>query len=93
MSLLTLDEAVLQKFIYRVDNDRSWWVHNVTGEEFARIVHLLPPDLTCGGWEEDCGHVFTSNTSSKWTRWYCTRKFVHRGRHAAGDGAVILAVW
>jgi hypothetical protein len=46
----------------------------------------LPPDLNPGG---DCLAVYGG---SVWP-YLCTRPDGHRGRHAAGDGTRIVAVW
>lgn len=87
--LMTRDEAIAAKMLFRTNDNRSWWVGKY-GSNLLRILHLLPFDLTPGG---DCGHVLTDNTSVHATRWHCTRNFCHTGRHAAGDGHIILAVW
>ena len=43
----------------------------------------LPPDLTSG---PVC-------CRAQWGRWVCTRRPGHTGRHAAGTGTHIVAVW
>lgn len=46
----------------------------------------LPPDLMpYNETYETC--------DAEWGDWYCTRIRGHTGRHAAGTGAVIVAVW
>jgi hypothetical protein len=47
-------------------------------------VGTLPPDLT-GYQEQPCGQL--------WRVWGCTRRAGHTGRHAAGTGREIVAVW
>jgi hypothetical protein len=61
----------------------------------------LPPDLTPGGVEgrPACWRVETGikaeqrPTGGIWKSWACTRPVGHTGRHAAGDGEKIRAVW
>jgi hypothetical protein len=50
----------------------------------------LPPDLTLvgigfGRWDEGC-------TATR-EGYHCTRRYGHTGRHAAGTGVRIVAVW
>jgi hypothetical protein len=56
--------------------------------------HRLPVDLTPGGVEgrEVCWRSWRT-TSGRWGSWLCTRPAGHTGRHAAGDGVRIRAVW
>lgn len=46
---------------------------------------VLPPDFTPFPSADGCG--------SRWHKYVCTRGENHTGRHAAGDGGVIVAVW
>lgn len=49
----------------------------------------LPPDLT----RHERNHCYRLNPFGHWGHWACTRRFGHGGRHAAGDGKHIRAVW
>jgi len=46
----------------------------------------LPPDYTPL-------MTFHNRCRAEWAAWFCTRLDNHTGRHAAGDGVVIRAVW
>ena len=48
-------------------------------------LRALPPDLTAGRLSESCAERRQGYT--------CTRRPLHTGRHAAGDGKHIRAVW
>ena len=47
----------------------------------------LPPDLT------PSAHTMTPCCGAGWRGLVCTRLRGHTGRHAAGDGQHIVAVW
>lgn len=52
----------------------------------------LPPDLTpVGRWRDRCWKI--THAHSPHGGFGCTRLAGHTGRHAAGDGEVIRAVW
>lgn len=50
----------------------------------------LPPDLTVRGPSNRCYMV---DHHGRWGDWACTRRPWHGGRHAAGDGKYVRAVW
>lgn len=53
---------------------------------FWRDYESSTPDLTTGGFDDDgCGDRWRSAT--------CTRRRGHTGRHAAGNGTQVVAVW
>lgn len=58
----------------------GWSVEN------PELVPGLPPDTTRGRWP----HLCTARVRSDWA---CTRIAGHTGRHAAGDGEHVVAVW
>jgi hypothetical protein len=53
------------------------------------------PDLTCGRWPRACGAraEFVVPGAPVRHRATCTRRAGHTGRHAAGSGGVVVAVW
>lgn len=62
---------------------RVEWTVPVATDAWARV---LPPNLTRGQWP----HMCDSRLSDAFT---CTRTTGHTGRHAAGAGDCIVAVW
>jgi hypothetical protein len=57
----------------------------------------LPPDLTTGGGlESDRMCLDELHLEDAWGHdiaRYCTRRTGHSGRHAAGTGQIVIAVW
>ncbi len=51
----------------------------------------MVPDLTRSCWPSVC--TARTRRSLGTAHWTCTRRAGHTGRHAAGDGCFILAVW
>ena len=76
--------------------EREW---DSIGEVWA--YNRLPLDLTPGGlpdrpacWRVDTGiGARRAPTGGLHRSWQCTRPVRHTGRHAAGDGVRIRAVW
>ncbi len=75
----------------------KWDSMNAVG----RAYEALPIDFTPGGlpgrpacWRVDTGiGADERETGGLWNMWTCTRPVDHGGRHAAGDGYRIRAVW
>jgi hypothetical protein len=59
-----------------------------TSRGLAVKYRALPPDLNPRG-VCSCSAVYGG---PEWP-YFCTRRDGHRGRHAAGDGTRIVAVW
>lgn len=62
----------------------GWHALDATTADYRR----LPPDLT--GWAQRNWRV---DCPARRPGVWCTRPAGHTGRHAAGDGVKILAVW
>lgn len=75
----------------------TWDLIELPARYQRRPLATLPPDLTYGGGSVEnawCGaqlHLTDANGDDV-TRW-CTRRPGHSGRHAAGTGETIIAVW
>lgn len=64
----------------------EWIVWTWTGARPGLRYDDLPPDLT------PCGRG-TGGCPATWIVFACTRHEGHTGRHAAGDGSRVVAVW
>jgi len=82
----------------RLIMDGEWDSVGAVGLEYKR----LPMDCTPGGipgrqacWRDAISTLATEGRSEAglWRNWVCTRPTGHTGRHAAGDGKKIRAVW
>lgn len=75
------------------EHDHAWWVswRDVVWAEVWKV--SLPPDFTKSSYNSVCGRqrIFYRNTDELFA--VCTRMKYHTGRHAAGDGDYIVAVW
>ena len=58
--------------------------------QWRRMDRILPPDLTphsrAACWAQH-------ENRDRGTRYFCTRDRGHSGRHAAGSGTWVIAVW
>jgi hypothetical protein len=61
--------------------------------QLRMAVSMLPLDLTPGSWPGASSCWRSRASGSLWRNWGCTRLAGHAGRHAAGDGIRIRAVW
>lgn len=78
--------ALIQRHLYVERLLERRWESGWIVEDAATSTTSLPPDLTRGRWPNMC----TARHGQDWT---CTRIADHTGRHAAGDGEHIVAVW
>lgn len=89
----------------RSDRALALFVHVAAARELARRTGIAwhegvdtarwVPDLTCGAWPAACGAraEFRRPGAAVTFRAVCTRRASHTGRHAAGHGGRVVAVW